>query len=167
MFKIKSQKTFFISGMSLVEIVVGSAIIMTSMVAIIGVYGNLTSMSLRNTSRIQAAMLVEETAEILRFMRDKGWSNDIALLENEVDYYIHFSNDIWLSSTTPNTTLGFFDRKFTLSPVYREVDSFDITSSGGTIDDGTRKAYIEVSWFDGGSTSSRRAELYLHNIFNN
>lgn len=154
-------------GMSLMEVVIGSAIMLTSMVSIIGVYGSLTSMSLRTTSRVQAAMLAEETAEVLRFMRDTSWNQNISTLANSTAYHLVWVNGVWVATTTPVTISNQFIRTFTLSTVNRDSTSYDIVPSGGTLDTGTRKATIEVSWLDGVSTSTRTAEMYIHNIFSN
>lgn len=154
-------------GMSLVEVVIGSAIMLTSMVSIIGVYGSLTSMSLRTTSRVQAAMLAEETAEVLRFMRDTSWNQNISTLANSTTYHLAWVNGAWVATTTPVTISNQFIRTFTLSTVNRDSTSYDIVPSGGTLDTGTRKATINISWLDGVSTSTRTAEMYIHNIFSN
>lgn len=156
-----------VHGMSLVEVIVGSAIMLTSMVSIIGVYGSLTSMSLRTTPRVQAAMLVEETAEVLRFMRDTSWNQNISILADATSYHLLWSNNRWVATTSPVTISNQFVRTFILSPVSRDGTSYDIVQTGGSVDTGTRKADINVSWFDGNSTSTRSAEMYVHNIFSN
>lgn len=56
-------------GVSIIEVLIASAIIMTSVVSIMGVYGGLTSIAIRNTAKVQAGMLLDEGAEALRYER--------------------------------------------------------------------------------------------------
>lgn len=154
------------SGMSLIEVIVGSAIVVSALVAIMGTYGGLTGLSLRNTPKIQAAMLLEEGSEILRLMRDTGWSSKISSLSNGTTYRFIWQNNAWTSTTSVQMIDSFFDRTFVLSAVNRDA-SYNIVTSGGTLDTGTRKATITVSWRDGNATTSRSVELYIYNTFNN
>lgn len=153
--------------MTLVEVIIGSAIIVSAMVSIIGVYGSLTSMSLNNTKKVQAAMLLEEGAEALRLMRDDGWTANINGLTNGTTYRLAWTSNEWRSTTTPVKVDGIFDRTFVLSAVNRDATTYDIVSSGGSLDTGTRKATVTVSWFDQTATSTRSIELYLYNTFSN
>jgi Tfp pilus assembly protein PilV len=154
------------SGMSLIEVIVGSAIIVSSMVSIIGVYGGLTNLSLRNMPKVQAAMLLEEGAEILRLMRDSGWSSKIGTLSNGTTYRFVWQNNAWTSTTSTQMIDNFFDRTFVLSTVNRDA-SHNIVTSGGTLDTGTKKATMYVSWRDGAATTTKSVELYIYNTFSN
>lgn len=152
--------------MSLIEVIVGTAIMVSSMVAIIGVYGGLTSLSLRNTPKVQAAMLLEEGSEILKIMRDTGWSSKIGSLTNGTTYRFVWQNSAWTSTTSVQMIDSTFDRTFVLSAVNRDA-SYNIVTSGGTLDTGTKKATISVSWRDGSATTTRSVELYIFNTFSN
>lgn len=157
-------------GVSLVEVLIASAIIMTSVVSIMGVYGGLTSIAIRNTAKVQAGMLLDEGAEALRFMRDVSWSTNINPLINGTTYALYWdysaSNYGWRATTTKDMIDGQFDRTFVLSSVNRDASSFDIVNSGGTLDTGTRKATITVSWYDGVATTSKSIIMYLFNTYN-
>ncbi len=158
------------AGVSIVEVLIASAIIMTSVVSIMGVYGGLTSIAIRNTSKVQAGMLLDEGAEALRFMRDVSWNTNIAPLINGTTYTLYWdysvSNYGWRATTTRDMIDDQFDRTFVLSSVNRDATSFDIVNSGGTLDSGTRKATITVSWYDGVATSSKSIIMYLFNTYN-
>lgn len=156
-----------VKGMSLVEVLVASAIIMTSVVAIMGAYGGLSTLSMGNTPKVQAAMLLEEGAEALRLMRDAGYASQIASLSNGTSYGLAWSNGQWRATTTRAAIDSQFYRTFTLSAVNRDATSYNIVATGGTPDAGTRKATVSVSWRDRGATSTRTVELYIYNTFNN
>ncbi len=157
-------------GVSVVEVLVASAIIMTSVVAILGVYSGLTSISLRNTAKVQAGMLLDEGAEALRFMRDVSWNTNIAPLANGTTYWLYWDYSTstygWRATTTRVVIDDEFDRSFVVSAVNRDATTFDIVSSGGTLDAGTRKATITTSWFDKTATASKSIVMYLYNTYN-
>lgn len=157
-------------GVSVVEVLIASAIIMTSVVSILGVYSGLTSISLRNTSKVQAGMLLDEGAEALRFMRDVSWNSNISPLTNGNTYWLYWDYSTstygWRATTTRITIDDQFDRSFVVSAVNRDATTFNIVSSGGTLDTGTRKATITTSWFDKTATSSKSIVMYLYNTYN-
>ncbi|MCF7865546.1 MAG: hypothetical protein K9M11_03500 [Candidatus Pacebacteria bacterium] len=166
----KKNKTHKIQGVSVVEVLVASAIIMTSVISILGVYSGLTSISLRNTSKVQAGMLLDEGAEALRFMRDVSWNTNIGPLVNGTTYWLYWDYSTstygWRATTTQNLIDDQFDRSIVLASVNRDATTYNIVSSGGTLDTGTRKATITTSWFDKTSTSSKSIVMYLYNTYN-
>jgi prepilin-type N-terminal cleavage/methylation domain-containing protein len=159
----------FSKGMSLIEVLVASAIIATSVVSIIGAYGGLTSLSLKNTTKVQAAMLLQEGAEAVRIMRDSGWTNNIASLSNATTYRFWWDNSSgrWRSTTTISMIDSTFDRTFVLSAVSRDATSFNPVTSGGTVDTGTKKVTITVAWRDDSGTTSKSVDMYLHDTYGN
>ena len=156
-------------GVSLIEVLIASAIIMSSVVAIMGVYSGLTSLSIRNTMKVQAGMLLDEGAEALRFMRDVSWNTNISPLVNGTTYYLYWNHTVseygWRATTTPDSIDDQFVRSFVLSSVNRD-GSFNIVNTGGVLDSGTRKATITVSWYDGVATSTKNIIMYLYNTYN-
>ncbi|MBP6974497.1 MAG: hypothetical protein KBB54_00970 [Candidatus Pacebacteria bacterium] len=157
-------------GVSIVEVLIASAIIMTSVVAIMGVYSGLTSMAIRNTAKVQAGMLLDEGAEALRFMRDVSWASNINPLVNGTTYTLYWDYSVanygWKATTTRDLIDDQFDRTFVLSAVNRDATSYDIVNTGGTLDTGTRKATVTVSWYDGVATTSKSIIMYLYNTYN-
>lgn len=155
--------------MSLVEILVAASIILGSVVSIVGVFGGLTSLSLNNTPRVQAAMLLDEGGEALRLMRDSGWAANIASLTDGVTYRFIWQNSSWKATTSVVMIDDFFDRTFVLSAVNRDATTHDIqvSTSTGVLDTGTRKATVTVSWREPTATTSKSVQTYLFNAFNN
>ncbi len=164
---VKQVKNRAGKGMSLVEIVVGAAIIMTAVVSLLGIFGGLTNLSIRNTPRVQAAMLLDEGAEVLRLMRDAGWHSKIGNLANGTTYRLLWQNSAWTSTTTATLVDGKFDRTFVLSAVNRDATTYDIVTSGGSVDTGTRKATISVAWNDGSGTTTKSVQMYIYDTFSN
>ncbi len=155
-------------GLSLVEVLVAAAIIMTSVVAVIGAYGGLTSLSIKNTARVQSAMLLEEGAEAVKMMRDSSWSQNIATRTNGTAYGLVWGSTTgWRATSTVPLVDGFFYRTVTFSAVSRDNTTFNPVTSGGTVDSGTRKATVAVAWWDGTATTTKSIEMYIYNRFNN
>ena len=156
------------AGMSLIEVVVGSAIIIASLASIIGAYGGLTGLSLRNTPKVQAAMLLDEGAEVLKVLRDTGWTSKIApLATGGTAYRLVWQNNAWAATTSVAMIDNFFDRTVRFYTVNRDATSYDVVTSGGTLDTGTRRAVVSVAWRDGTATTTRSIELFLYNTFSN
>lgn len=156
-------------GLSLIEVIVGAAIIASSIVSVMGIYGGLSQLSYRNTARIQAALLLEEGTEALKVMRDSSWTNNIATLSTATTYRFEWSTSTatWLATTTGLALIdGVFDRSFTVSNVNRDA-GFNIVSSGGTLDSGSKNVTVTVSWLDGNATTTRSLNTYIFNSFNN
>ncbi len=157
----------FERGFSLVEILVGSAIISTSLLAIIVVGGRSVVLSNRALHTYQASTLLEEGAESVRLVRDGAWSN-ISSLTAGTTYYPAFnsSTNTWtLSTTSSDGTVGQFTRSVVLSTVNRDSTTKDIVSSGGSSDTGTRLATVTVSWTESGVSVSKVLQFYISDIF--
>jgi len=113
---------------------------------------------------VQASLLLEEGLETARFLRDASWAN-VSVPATGTTYYLTWSGTNWATSTTANVYVdGRFERTLRLDDVYRD-GSDDIVPSGGTLDVGTRKATVTVSWWDRTATSTRTISTYLTNIF--
>ncbi|MBU3668441.1 MAG: hypothetical protein FGM57_00570 [Candidatus Taylorbacteria bacterium] len=162
------MRTRFTSGLSLVEVLIAAAIMTASVSSIIGAYGGLTALSIKNTAYVQAAMLLEEGAEAVKMMRDSGWSQNIASQANNTALGLAWSSSTgWRATSSVPLVDGFFYRTVTFSAVSRDASTFDIVTSGGNADSNTRKATISVSWFANGATTTRTIDTYIHNRFNN
>ncbi len=156
-------------GMSLVEVIIASAIVLSALISIMGVYSAMATLSLRNTDSIQATFLAEEGVEIVRILRDKSWSN-IASTTNYATYSFYWNNasSTWVSTTTIIKT-DMFQRTAVYSPVYRDTN-FNITtssSSPATLDPNSRKISITISWPSSNGTSTKVLDSYMFNTFNN
>ncbi len=153
-------------GFSLIEIVIASSILLTTIVFIFSAFTLSLATSVKNTAHVQAAFLLEEGNEALRNMRDWGFGEHINSLANGTSYRLAFENRHWQATTTNIFIDEKFDRTFTLAEVRRDADH-NVVTSGGSIDMGTRKVIVSVSWLDGVATTTKIMESYVSDIFSN
>ncbi len=154
------------SGFSLIEVVVGLAIISVSFFAMSSVAASFVRISTTTTHNLQATLLLEESVEALRSIRDAGWTSNIASMTNETWYGLAFSTSTnkWATTTAITQIDNIYYRRFKTSAVYR--DSNDDIASSGTLDTGTKKFTVEVYWRARGATSTKTVSTYLTNYFN-
>ena len=152
------------AGFSLVEVVVASAIISISLVAIIQITGSALAFSRQANNVYVASTYLEEGAEAMRTIRDNGWTN-ISSLSSSSTYYLNFNNstNTW-SLSTASSTVGIYTRTISVTPVMRD-SNFDITMGSGTTDTNTDKVTVTVSWKESSGTLTRSLSFYLSNIF--
>ncbi|MBX4181332.1 prepilin-type N-terminal cleavage/methylation domain-containing protein [Candidatus Parcubacteria bacterium] len=150
-------------GITLVEVLIASAIISVFIVALLSVHTLYLRSALKNSSSIQASYLIEEGIEAARFLRDSAWVN-ISSLTPGTDYGMAFYNGTWQASTTALYVDSFL-RTVTVSAVSRDSTSRDIVTSGGVNDPNTRKITSSVSWVSNGATTTRSISTYLTNIY--
>ncbi len=153
-------------GISIIEVIVASVIISLSVISISVVYGNLVSLSLENTKKVQAAFLLDEGVEIIKTMRNESWSNISNISSGSINYFI-WNGNVWKSTTTaPSLIDNTFTRTFVVSPVYRDVSTFNILpDTSGLLDAGTKKIDISVSWLHQGATSTKNITTYIFNLY--
>lgn len=155
------------NGFGMLEIIVGAAIISISMFGLAAVSGAAFKAADNTTRGIQAAFLLEEGMEAVRFLRDSGWNADVAPLSADVPYYLSFSGGEWKATSSPIFEIdGIFKRTFVLGNVYRDTED-DIVLSGGTLDPNTKKITFSVSWSLRGTTTAKTLSAYLTNLYNN
>lgn len=149
-------------GFGILEIVVGSAILLAVAMGAAAVFGNLARASEANLRAVKAAFLLEEGAEAVRQLRDVGWIS-FSSLPSDRDHFFSWSGSGW--GVTENNVLidGVFERKFRLAEVYRSAN-YDIAASGA-VDPNTRLATVALSWKSGSATTSRELIFYLANLF--
>ena len=124
-------------------------------------------MGFSSVARVQAGMLTEEGSAAIINLRNVSWQN-IALLENNVPYRLFWdqTDGLWKTTSYANLIDGKFDRTVTFYPVSRDASTFDIVSSGGVFDVGTRKFVVSVTWNDDNGTTTKSVTSYVHNVFN-
>ena len=154
-------------GVTLVEIIVAAAIVLTLTGAVIGAYISYMDHFRGTTKRIQAAYLLEEGAEAVKILRSKSWSNNIAPLATDDRHFLAFdrAESTWHTTTTPEWINGTFKRWFVLKEVTRNGQ--DDISDSGSIDDGTRKVNVHVAWSTGDATSTRTIHTYITDLYDN
>lgn len=154
-------------GLTVIEVIVASAVFSAAVVSIGGAYNYFSRVAYRNTASVQAAFLAEEGVEAVRILRDYSWSGNIAGLTNGTTYRLTWNGTRWGTTTSATLIDNQFDRTFVLSAVNRD-GSFDVVTSGGSLDTGTRKVTVTVSWYlPGDGTSTKSVEAYISNIFSN
>jgi Tfp pilus assembly protein PilV len=156
-----NKAIFLKKGFFLVEVVVATAVIATVLVALLGAITKSVQVSSLALQKTQAAYLLDEGAEAVKFLRNASW-NSIADLEDNTAYYLAWNGSSWAITQTPQS-VDAFTRTITVSSVYRDA-SGDIISGGGTLDDGTRKVLISVSWQSAAGTVTETLPLYIADI---
>lgn len=151
------------TGFGLIEIVVGSAIFALSILGISSYYQQALQVSQKTGKFVQAGFLLEEGMEIAKYFRGTSWTN-ISGLTSGTTYYLSWNGSTWATSTTNIFVDGVFERTFIIDNVNRDSND-DIVSSGGTLDAGTKKATISVSWNERGATTTKTISTYLTNFF--
>jgi hypothetical protein len=161
-----SLKKFFLKkGLSLVEVLVASSIIIVFFMALVGIYNIYLKISKTNIYSIKAGYLAEEGIEAIKSLRDISWNNNIAPLSVNTDLFLDFSGGRWVSTSTNTYIDGMFERKINISTVNRDPSTGDILTSGGSLDAGTRLVTVTVSWPYKNATSTRVVATYITNIF--
>jgi hypothetical protein len=149
-------------GVSLIEVVIGSAIIVTGILALTEGYGQYVKYALANQKNIQAAYLVEEGLEVMTYIRDRGWATYIAPLSTGTAYYIAWNGSAWNVTTTPQYIDSIFLREIRVAEVVR--DSGDRISSSGTADPNTKLLSVYVSYVQGTATTTKTISTYITNL---
>jgi len=145
-------------GLALAEIVIGSAIILSGILAISSAYTIYLKYALANQRNVEANYLLAEGLEVMGFFRDDNYSN----IATDGTYYLSWSGTIWATTTTPEYVDGKFSRSITVAPVYRDGD-FRIAESG-TADSDSKFITATVSYFQGQATTTRSVSSYLTNL---
>ena len=157
-------------GIGIIEILVGSAIISLVLFSIVVAFHLYIQAGLKNTEKIQAAYLLEEGIEAVRFIRDNSWSIYIDPLSTTTQYRLYFNGAFWEITATGQPLIdGVFDRILTIEDVYRRDLDSDIVAStspdANTFDPNTKYITVNVSWAEGISTSTMEMQTYFTNIF--
>ncbi len=158
-------------GFSLVEVVIGAAIMGTSMIAIINAYSYFLRIESFGSKTVAATYLLEEGIEGMRYIRDTGWTAHIASLSTTTTYYLSLTSSAgigtWQATTTRQTYDNIFVRTINLSDVKRDTITKNI-SSIGVFDPNIKKITVTVSWLGpSGTTTSRTLSTYLANMNSN
>ncbi len=153
-------------GVSLAEVVVAAAIVAIVSLSLISAFILHLRAGLAVPERIQSTLLVEEGIEALKFLRDGSWDTNIAPLALDTTYYFYATSTTYEATTTEQVSLNKFYRTFVLSAVLRNSDGI-IVDTGGTVDDGSRRIDVSVSWLTQNGTTTKTFTTYLTNLFLN
>jgi type II secretory pathway pseudopilin PulG len=151
--------------MSILEVVIAASIILILTTAIGRTWQSYIVLSRTNNERTQVALLLEETSEILGFLRDVSWTTHIAPLTLNTPYYINWNGSSYSITSTPNLVQSAYTRTFSFSSVLR--DGNDNIASVGITDADTRKVTITISASSTSGIVSSQAEILLHDTYSN
>lgn len=149
-------------GATVVEGLIAALIALAVMVGLVSTYNLFVRLVQMNTETVQALYLLEEGVAALHMIRDTAWYG-VSSVPVATMYYLSFDGASWATTTTPENIDG-FTRSFVLEDVYRDGND-DITTSGGTLDPGTKLATFTVSWDSRGTARTRTLSRYITNLF--
>ena len=156
--------SMFHRAFSLVEIVIGSSLILLALSGLITAYIFYFRAGLRNTPELQAAFLLQEGAEAVMLMRDEAWGN-ISSLSPETPYFLSWNGVKWVATASEALIDGAFRRTVTISEVYRRNSDKDIVASTSpdvkAVDPNTQHLMVRVST----NGIDRTLTTYLTNLF--
>jgi hypothetical protein len=147
-------------GSSLIEVIVVASVLTTASLAFFSSFTDLSSLHKKNTLLIKGQLLAEEGIEIVRLVRDSGWSN-VSAIPTEQDYYFNLGLSAWGVTTTPEVIDGVFARHFRLHEVRRSAVNGSIVQSGGSVDANTFLADVFVSWLWNNATTTLKYQTYV------
>jgi hypothetical protein len=153
-------------GIALVEVIVGTSIIVTSILVMVMTFGNLVHIDNSLNRKVQASLLVEEGFEVVKLLRDEGWDQNIQTLQPSAEHFIYFDSGSW--HITPSSTDP-IDNKFTRVILFEDVfrDSYHDIAPSGNLDPDTKLVTVTVSYFTSRGIASTSAQTYITNLFDN
>jgi len=153
-------------GVGLVEVVVGSAILSVVLFAFSSSLSLYSQANADATSRSQALYLAEEALEVVRGLRDDGWSANIASRSVDTPYGLSFNagTSMW-SLVSGADTVGAFTRTIVFRDVYRDGDDNITSSTSETFDPDTRLVEVTLEWAGLRGPQSVELESIVTNTF--
>src|SRR3989344_6262579 len=153
-----------VQGIGLLEVVIATGILgaLVASIMYVSTLSIKASRSALNESRAQT--LLAEGYEITRQLRDKEWSNISSLVTSSTYYFASSTNSTttyaWKATTTKSMIDKFYVRTLIVKNVYR--DENDDIAPTGTLDTGTKKFTLSVSWPNiRSATSTITVDFYL------
>lgn len=150
-------------GIGLIEAVAGISIISVFIFSLMLASQLSQKIVGESVKNIQAYFLLEEGVDAVKILRDTGWSSGIGSLAVGTNYFFSYNGTTWVSTNSNVYIDSIFERKFSLNNVYRDAND-DIAGSG-TLDSGTKKATVNVSWRGRTGTTTKSASFYLTDLF--
>lgn len=155
------------SGFSLVEVIIGTALILLSLTGLTAAYSFYLKAGLKNTDTLKATFLLQEGVEVATLLRDTSWSSFSALTSG-TRYHLSWNGSMWVATTTPVLVDSIFTRTIQLDDVYRRNSDKDIVASTSpdakSLDASTKKLTVRVT---ASSTPplNKQIQTYLTNLF--
>jgi hypothetical protein len=152
-------------GFGLLEVVIGTSIILVFFFSLMGALTAGLRLNDRNLRATRASFLMTEGIEVAKMLRASGWSANISPLSAGTAYSLEWTGSVWRTTATPMLIDGLYDRRLTFHPAYRDGNQ-DLADSG-TADPGTKRLLVSVSWREGVATTTATTTTYITNLFNN
>ena len=154
-------------GMGLVEAIVVIAIASVAFASILASAVFFLRGGLMNADRVQAAYLLEEGVEAMRFLRDDSYATNIVPLIGTT-FYLETTPTGYVATTTSATVLGAFTRTVTIDEVYRRTTDDRIVPATSAdpkaVDPGTIELTVTVTWPRGAPIS---VTTYVSDLYEN
>lgn len=148
-----------VEAFGLIEIVIVAAIASATLAGFL--QASIVASRLLHTEQdsLEATMLAQEGMEAVRLVRDESWTNNIVPLVNGTIYYPVIVNNKWVIGTN---NPGLFNNRYTRQVLFGQVfrNGTDDIAPSGTLDGGTRKITVTVSW----ESKQARLVAYLTNF---
>lgn len=151
-------------GFSIIEIIIAASIISIVGFSAISSARLFIKISANNSNNIQAAIILEETAEIIEFTRDQSWSENFQNLEMDKKYYLQAIQSGY-KITTKQSGINKFDRSVSFSEIRR--DASNQISNIGFTDPQTYLVDIIVSWQESQENKEINSKMLIHDIYDN
>lgn len=148
-------------GLSVIEVVIGAAIILLTVSATALAFQAIVRSAALANHITAAAFLLEEGVEAVKVIRGAAWTN-VSNLNHGTAYTLAFSGGTWTTQTNRQFIDGLFDRTIVVSNVYRDAED-DIASSG-TLDDDTKQITVTVAWRERKATTTKTISTYVTNF---
>lgn len=153
-------------GFGLVEVLIGSAVLSVSLLAISGFFQTVLRASRVTESAVQGDYLLEEGMEAVKIFRDKSYTSNIKNMSTSTTYYFSWAGTNWATTTTKTIVDGKFERKFTFEDVRRDSITKDISATG-VYDPDVKLITVSVAWWTPVvGTTTRSIQTYVVNLFN-
>ena len=152
-------------GFGIVEIVIGTAILSLVYISLYSFFYSASKMARQTSEVTQVGFLLDEGIEVVKLLRDEGWTANIApqIVGNE--YVLNFSAMKWEITTGEDIIDSIYYRTVIFNDVYRDIN--DDIAVAGALDPGTKKLSVEVEWWNGKTTSTESVSTYITDIFGN
>ena len=160
-------RNFFTRGISLVEVIIGTALILLSLTGLTAAYSFYLKAGLKNMDALKATFLLQEGVEVATLLRDTGWSS-FASLTSGTRYHLSWNGSTRVATTTSVLVDAMFTRTILLDDVYRRNSDKDIVASTSpdakSVDASTKRLTVRVT---ASSTPAldKSITTYLINLF--
>lgn len=149
-------------GFSIVEVVVAAAIFVATVTIFAVSFDVLSGLSDRTEEKTKAALLLEEGAEAVLLLRDRGWDEHIAGLDTGTEYSLYWDGSDYQTTVEEEVILEQYVRTITLEPAYRNGSG--VYSESGVEDENTRRVILEIKEADTAEVLAS-SEMLIHNAY--